>query len=376
MSVELIAALNALGIGTGSKIITPTYKGARVVKTANQTIPATTNTPLTWGSASRDTNGFWSSGAPSRLTIPAGVTKVRLKGSYWTHDSSVSNFGAFFWKNGASVEGSASVQANAGNWALRSVASDVIDCVAGDYFEFVVFFTGSLIDVWPGTDTWFALEVVEGSLLNQTIGNVAAAVTPDAAPTLATFPTTRFNSAGVGAFTALSGGRGVRLASVIAAGNINSLSYAVHPYAVGAGGGFVMTGHFRRHIGTQNFAMTGMILRNNTLGKSRMCWVGSDSSQGFNFNNFSADDTWNAVSAGAGWTAMEWWQRIRCDGTTITYEMSVDGDYWTVIATESLSGLYCGTPTHVGFAANPNFAGQLAGKMLALDCLSWSYTAV
>lgn len=166
-----------VGGGAAGAIVTPTYKGARAVKTASQAIAAGSWVQLTWQQTSRDTNGFWNVANPSRYTIPAGVTKIKLKGAYWTHDGGAGGFGASFWKNGAAVEGSSSDQSSGGNWAFRSIASDVIDVVAGDYFEFVCFATGGTT-VFGGTDTWFAIEVVEGALLNQTVSGGGAASAP------------------------------------------------------------------------------------------------------------------------------------------------------------------------------------------------------
>lgn len=47
------------------------FRGARAVRTTNQTAANyTTSTPIPFESADVDTDGFWSAGTPSRLTIP------------------------------------------------------------------------------------------------------------------------------------------------------------------------------------------------------------------------------------------------------------------------------------------------------------------
>jgi hypothetical protein len=40
---------------------------------------------IPWDATVYDTDAFWSAGNPARLTVPAGISKVRLKGNIdWT----------------------------------------------------------------------------------------------------------------------------------------------------------------------------------------------------------------------------------------------------------------------------------------------------
>jgi hypothetical protein len=40
-----------------------------------------TDTVIPWDATEFDTEGFWDSGNPSRLTVPSGMSRVRLLGN-------------------------------------------------------------------------------------------------------------------------------------------------------------------------------------------------------------------------------------------------------------------------------------------------------
>ena len=115
-----------------------------------------------------DTDVFWDAGNPSRLTIPAGVTKVRLQGSLSLKPSATTG-GVFisFEKNGAgSAVGSGVFTVRQGTSGYTnndfSANTAVIPVSAGDYFELRVNSTSSSWDdIQAGNRTWFAVEVVE-----------------------------------------------------------------------------------------------------------------------------------------------------------------------------------------------------------------------
>lgn len=145
------------------------WKGARVRRTADLSIAHNTSTFVTWQAADADTSAFWSAGAPTRFTIPAGVTKVRLTSTIrWASATTPAGFrqGAFF-KNGVTFHGRGTNMASAltgsGNGMDLQVVSSVVSVVAGDYFEHVVFHTqGAALNVLANESTWFQIEVVEG----------------------------------------------------------------------------------------------------------------------------------------------------------------------------------------------------------------------
>jgi hypothetical protein len=136
------------------------YRGARVVRTSNVTVSGVQ--VVAWQASQRDTDSFWSAGAPTRLTVPAGVSKVRV-GAMGRLTSAGTAFQVTTLKNGAAYAGlgtQTSDQQDTGCW------SDVLDVVEGDYFE-VQLFTGAsrtLEAVTSGVArTWFAMQVVEES---------------------------------------------------------------------------------------------------------------------------------------------------------------------------------------------------------------------
>ena len=115
-----------------------------------------------------DTDAFWDAGNPSRLTIPAGVTKVRLQGSLSLKPSATTG-GVFisFEKNDAgSAVGSGvfTVRQGTSGYTNNDFAANtaVIPVTSGDYFELRVNSTSSnWDDIQAGNRTWFAIEVVE-----------------------------------------------------------------------------------------------------------------------------------------------------------------------------------------------------------------------
>ena len=116
---------------------------------------------IAWDATVYDTNAFWFVGNPTRLTVPGGVTKVRLKGNIdWTfggtgyrHVWMHQNGGLFFGMGRESDEGDAGVQ---------SIGSAVVDVVPGDHFELIARQTsGSTRNVAADELTWFAIEVVK-----------------------------------------------------------------------------------------------------------------------------------------------------------------------------------------------------------------------
>jgi hypothetical protein len=151
--------------GGGTSTISPVYKGARVTKTV-QSVPSASTATITWSAAERDTNSFWSSGANTRLTIPSGVSRVKVRALLEWATSGSMRFVTIL-KNGTQPAGTACFRtvANEGDGVLET---DVLDVTAGDYFEVSVYNAAvGALNVGTGTNgkTWFAIEVVEGSVL-------------------------------------------------------------------------------------------------------------------------------------------------------------------------------------------------------------------
>lgn len=139
-------------------------KDARVKRTADLSIANNANLAVTWQAADFDTSAFWNAGAPTRLTVPSGVTKVKLSGGVrWVSNTTGSRLITLF-KNGASVAGRFSQQSLTGVIDQSGVSAD-IPVVAGDYFEMIVFqSSGGALNITASDVTWFQIEVVEGTL--------------------------------------------------------------------------------------------------------------------------------------------------------------------------------------------------------------------
>lgn len=91
---------------------------------------------IVWDTAIEDTGSFFNALHPSRLTIPAGVSAVRLYGAADFSGATGEPGGIYFQKNQTVFPGAATQIfpfSNAGPYF--SIASPVIACEEGDYFE-------------------------------------------------------------------------------------------------------------------------------------------------------------------------------------------------------------------------------------------------
>jgi RHS repeat-associated protein len=122
----------------------PSVGGAHVLKTA--TLSESVNTPNGWSSdlpftgTVFDTGGFWSSGSPARVTVPAGVGYVQVSAWLWQYSQCTLCLIRIV-KNGSSVVAeSYAATANTGFGGAKFNAwAPVIPVVAGDYFTVRVY---------------------------------------------------------------------------------------------------------------------------------------------------------------------------------------------------------------------------------------------
>ncbi|GIW56418.1 MAG: hypothetical protein KatS3mg082_2822 [Nitrospiraceae bacterium] len=169
-SVDLAAGQRRLLYGTGTGLLAAApeaavtgggFRGALVNLTAAEPVPTSTDTVLAWDAAVYDTDGFWSASNPTRLTVPAGVSRVRLKGNvHW--DSGGTGY-RHIWahRNGALFPG-AGRESDEGDSGVQNFACAVVPVVAGDSFELIALQTsGSTMNVLAADDSWFAIEVVD-----------------------------------------------------------------------------------------------------------------------------------------------------------------------------------------------------------------------
>ncbi len=112
------------------------FQGASLTLTSTQAMPAGLNTKVTWPLPVLDTAGFWNAGAPTRLTIPAGIEVVELACAFvGTNPAGTVEVKNALWING--VEGPRTVTragGNPGSTFLRGA----LPVVEGDYFEMAI----------------------------------------------------------------------------------------------------------------------------------------------------------------------------------------------------------------------------------------------
>ncbi|WP_413613048.1 beta strand repeat-containing protein [Bdellovibrio sp. HCB-110] len=146
---------------------TTAYPGAakRALIALNAGTSATAVTPISWNVAIYDTGSFWNADSPTRFTIPAGVTLVRLCGNaygYFTTGSGM--IGAGIHKNGAFAPGLPH-QLNEGHTNstpyITSFCSSPVVVTTGDYLEMTFGPNGAgTVTIPNDTRTWFSIEEV------------------------------------------------------------------------------------------------------------------------------------------------------------------------------------------------------------------------
>src|SRR5690606_2517265 len=96
------------------------------------------------------------------LTVPAGVTKVRLTGNIEWQTSPTSQLVEIRKNGGGVIGGGSFIVRGDGGYSnqMRNIASAVLPVVSGDWFELTVFVSASG-ELRGMVRTWFALEVVE-----------------------------------------------------------------------------------------------------------------------------------------------------------------------------------------------------------------------
>jgi hypothetical protein len=145
--------------GVFGRVMLP-FHGALAVKTATQAIAASVTTPISYDAVGYDTRGFWSAGAPTRLTVPAGVTRVIVSAST-RFTGGTGSYQTVIRRNGVEVNGIASQSMASGFTAGHiNMSTAVLSVTAGDWFE-VLAFTSAARTIDSGARTWMAIAVVE-----------------------------------------------------------------------------------------------------------------------------------------------------------------------------------------------------------------------
>lgn len=142
--------------GTALVTISETFRGALLALTGDQSVGASGS--ISWDAATYDTSSFFDHAThPTRLTVPSGVTHVRLSGG-----ADLSGYGTTVIiginKNGSDAFPGRPVL-GAATGALLTFSSPVLVVTAEDYFEFVFSNGGSGTIVNDGS-TYFGIEAV------------------------------------------------------------------------------------------------------------------------------------------------------------------------------------------------------------------------
>ena len=121
------------------------YKDACVAQLtagSTQTIADATPTAVSWDSVLFDDNSFWSNASPTRLTVPAGVNRVRLSaGIRWAANSTGERKIQIRFNPAGTYEANgiwASDDRPSDDTGDATVVTPIIPVAAGDYFEVIV----------------------------------------------------------------------------------------------------------------------------------------------------------------------------------------------------------------------------------------------
>jgi hypothetical protein len=149
------------GAGIFQRALLP-FRGALVRRSTNFSVSTGGYVAIPWESAVYDSDALWDAGQATRLTVPAGVTKVRLTGNIEWQTSPTSQLVEIRKNDGAVVGGGSFIVRGDSGYSnqMRNIASAVLPVVAGDWFELAVF-VGTSGELRSLERTWFAIEVVE-----------------------------------------------------------------------------------------------------------------------------------------------------------------------------------------------------------------------
>jgi len=164
---------NSIGAGGGSFTVTmtPVFIGALMNLSTTIIITSTSATKVNCNNVIYDTStgsGLTSNSTNSVFTIPSGVSKVRLSGAV-TANSQTGQIFAQIYKNGAATFSSVPDTDTAGGDGL-TIFTPVLDVSQNDYFQLMTAVESASTPRSYGAaqNTWFAIEVVEGSALSNT----------------------------------------------------------------------------------------------------------------------------------------------------------------------------------------------------------------
>ena len=140
------------------------YSGALVKLKENQPFDSNTYAMAIWGGAIYNTDGYWDPENPTRLTVPKGVTKVKVLASILWESNNDGFRQLRLKKNGNYTYGLPYVRYKAVSTSGATGTSSVIEVEEGDYFELdIVQTSGKSINLREDPYTWMSIEAVEMS---------------------------------------------------------------------------------------------------------------------------------------------------------------------------------------------------------------------
>jgi hypothetical protein len=162
----------AVNWGSGEKDIFLTvpefgvgFRGALVTMSGDEGTVSSTDEVLDWDTETYDVGGWHSGANPSRLTVPAGVSRVRISWQVRWEVDAAGGRQVLTKKNGAIyiAGGGSMVQIPPAGAPLQTIMAGqtaVVEVAAGDYFELRVYQTsGGNLNV-ESAATWFSIEKV------------------------------------------------------------------------------------------------------------------------------------------------------------------------------------------------------------------------
>lgn len=159
-SAGLLPALD----GSNLTNITTTFNGCRLKRSATQAVATGTATAIQWNVEDFDTNSFHDiSTNPTRITIPANISKIKLTAGTAFAANSTGNRSTYIYKNGSALVVSTSTPTTSAGELQQNIHSGVIPVSKNDYFEvFVIQSSGGNLNINGNVEyVFFSLEVVD-----------------------------------------------------------------------------------------------------------------------------------------------------------------------------------------------------------------------
>jgi len=145
-------------VGTTARI------GALVKLTSNETLTSGSDLEIPWDSAEYDDADFWEGITnPERLTVPEGVTEIKIGGSGYFEGNNSGRRVLKVIKGGSDFIGMpiTSITPSTTNPMYINLASAVLETAANNYFELRAYQdSGSPLTFYSDETSWFSIEAV------------------------------------------------------------------------------------------------------------------------------------------------------------------------------------------------------------------------